>query len=257
MFERFTDRARGVVVHAREESRLLGHDHIGTEHLLLGLVRESGGMAGQALASVGISLEAVRTRVAEVRGRGNRQSGHIPFTSQAKRAIELSLREALQLHDDHIGTEHILLGILRGGDQAATEVLVGMGTDLTELRDRVLQLRREGLVRESRPTPVETPVGRVAAVERWVGMVPDFTELDADIARLRQQKDSAIAAEDFPQAAAFRASEKQLLDERDRRSRELVAGPTLADEVARLRAEIERLHDLLRDHGIEPASDAE
>jgi len=116
MFERFTDRARRVVVLAQEEARLLNHNYIGTEHLLLGLIREGDGVAAEALESLGISLDAVRQQVEEIIGQGQQApSGHIPFTPRAKKVLELSLREATQLGQDHIGAEHILLGLVREG----------------------------------------------------------------------------------------------------------------------------------------------
>src|SRR5829696_3245407 len=117
MFERFTDRARRVVVLAQEEARLLDHNYIGTEHILLGLVHEGGGVAAQALTQLGVSLEAVRDQVKEIIGRGaEAPTGHIPFTPRAKKVLELSLREALELGHNYIGTEHILLGLLREGE---------------------------------------------------------------------------------------------------------------------------------------------
>ena len=130
MFERFTDRARRVVVLAQEEARMLDHNHIGTEHILLGLIREGGGVAAKALESLGISLEAVRQQVGEIAGQGQQApSGHIPFTPRAKKVLELSLREALQLGHNYIGTEHILLGLIREGDGVAAQVLVKLGAD--------------------------------------------------------------------------------------------------------------------------------
>jgi ATP-dependent Clp protease ATP-binding subunit ClpA len=114
VFERFTDRARRVVVLAQEEARLLNHNYIGTEHILLGLIHEGEGVAAKALESLGISLEAVRNQVEEIIGQGGSSpSGHIPFTPRAKKVLELSLREALQLGHNYIGTEHILLGLIR------------------------------------------------------------------------------------------------------------------------------------------------
>ena len=120
MFERFTDRARRVVVLAQEEARMLNHDYIGTEHILLGLIHEGEGVAAKALESLGISLEAVRQQVEEIIGQGQQApSGHIPFTPRAKKVLELSLREALQLGHNYIGTEHILLGLIREGEGVA------------------------------------------------------------------------------------------------------------------------------------------
>ena len=141
MFERFTDRARRVVVLAQEEARLLNHNYIGTEHILLGLIHEGEGVAAKALEQLGISLEAVRTQVEEIIGQGGSSpSGHIPFTPRAKKVLELSLREALQLGHNYIGTEHILLGLIREGEGVAAQVLVKLGADLSRVRQQVIQL---------------------------------------------------------------------------------------------------------------------
>ncbi len=141
MFERFTDRARRVVVLAQEEARLLNHNYIGTEHILLGLIHEGEGVAAKALESLGISLEAVRKQVEEIIGQGTQSpSGHIPFTPRAKKVLELSLREALQLGHNYIGTEHILLGLIREGEGVAAQVLVKLGADLSRVRQQVIQL---------------------------------------------------------------------------------------------------------------------
>jgi len=141
MFERFTDRARRVVVLAQEEARLLNHNYIGTEHILLGLIHEGEGVAAKALESLGISLEAVRSQVEEIIGQGGSSpSGHIPFTPRAKKVLELSLREALQLGHNYIGTEHILLGLIREGEGVAAQVLVKLGAELPKVREQVIQL---------------------------------------------------------------------------------------------------------------------
>jgi ATP-dependent Clp protease ATP-binding subunit ClpC len=141
MFERFTDRARRVVVLAQEEARMLNHNYIGTEHILLGLIHEGEGVAAKALESMGISLEAVREKVEEIIGHGHESpSGHIPFTPRAKKVLELSLREALQINHSYIGTEHILLGLIREGEGVAAQVLVKLGADLNRVRSTVLQL---------------------------------------------------------------------------------------------------------------------
>ncbi|GLZ04224.1 ATP-dependent Clp protease ATP-binding protein [Actinomadura sp. NBRC 104412] len=141
MFERFTDRARRVVVLAQEEARMLNHNYIGTEHILLGLIHEGEGVAAKALESLGVSLEAVRQQVEEIIGQGQQApSGHIPFTPRAKKVLELSLREALQLGHNYIGTEHILLGLIREGEGVAAQVLVKLGADLNRVRQQVIQL---------------------------------------------------------------------------------------------------------------------
>ena len=141
MFERFTDRARRVVVLAQEEARMLNHNYIGTEHILLGLIHEGEGVAAKALESLSISLEGVRAQVEEIIGQGQQApSGHIPFTPRAKKVLELSLREALQLGHNYIGTEHILLGLIREGEGVAAQVLVKLGADLNRVRQQVIQL---------------------------------------------------------------------------------------------------------------------
>lgn len=141
MFERFTDRARRVVVLAQEEARMLNHNYIGTEHILLGLIHEGEGVAAKALESMSISLGAVREQVQEIIGQGQQApSGHIPFTPRAKKVLELSLREALQLGHNYIGTEHILLGLIREGEGVAAQVLVKLGADLNSVRQQVIQL---------------------------------------------------------------------------------------------------------------------
>ena len=141
MFERFTDRARRVVVLAQEEAKMLNHNYIGTEHILLGLIHEGEGVAAKALEGMGISLDAVRAQVEEIIGQGQQApSGHIPFTPRAKKVLELSLREALQLGHNYIGTEHILLGLIREGEGVAAQVLVKLGADLNRVRSQVIQL---------------------------------------------------------------------------------------------------------------------
>ena len=158
MFERFTDRARRVMVLAQEEARILHHDHIGTEHVLLGLIREGEGVAAKALESLGISLEAVRQQVGGITGQGQQApSGHIPFTPRAKKVLELSLREALQLGHNYIGTEHILLGMIREGEGVAAQVLVKLGADPSRIRQQVNQLLQG--------SPGEKPAAAGAASE--------------------------------------------------------------------------------------------
>jgi ATP-dependent Clp protease ATP-binding subunit ClpC len=141
MFERFTDRARRTIVLAQEEARMLNHNYIGTEHILLALIYEGEGVAAKTLESLGISHDAVRHQVEEIIGRGQQApSGHIPFTPRAKKVLELSLREALQLGHTYIGTEHILLGLIREGDGVAAQVLVRLGADLDRTRQQVIEV---------------------------------------------------------------------------------------------------------------------
>ncbi|MGH9284740.1 MAG: ATP-dependent Clp protease ATP-binding subunit, partial [Acidimicrobiales bacterium] len=168
MFERFTDRARRVLVLAQEEARLLNHNFLGTEHILLGLIHEGEGVAAKALESLGISLEAVREKVEETIGpAGTTASGAPPFTPRAKKVLELSLREALQLGHNYIGTEHLLLGLIREGEGVAAQVLQNLGADLSRVRQQVIQLLSGyGSGREPGPPPggqgqssPETPSG--------------------------------------------------------------------------------------------------
>jgi ATP-dependent Clp protease ATP-binding subunit ClpC len=165
MFERFTDRARRVVVYAQEEARLLNHNYIGTEHILLGLIHEGQGVAARALESLGISLEAVRVQVEEIIGRGETSpSDHIPFTPRAKKVLELSLREAKKLNHDYIGTEHILLGLLREGEGVGPQVLVKLGADLAQVRGRVIGLLTGSV--EAAPGDPETTIESLLAENR-------------------------------------------------------------------------------------------
>jgi len=278
MFERFTDRARRVVVLAQEEARMLSHDYIGTEHILLGLIHEGNGVAAKALESLGISQEAVRQQVQEIIGRGQQASrgGHIPFTPRAKRVLELSLREALQLGHNYIGTEHILLGLIREGEGVAAQVLVRLGAELDTVRLKVIELldgyqgedepgtgraarhsgkaaRRERKLLSQLPGRVNSIELRLSAIEHRVGTGPDMRELDQKIAQVRGDKEAAINIQDFENAALLRDREKQLLAEKDSRQKEWAAAhldlPSLNDEV-------ERLRSLLRQHGIEPQDGA-
>ena len=141
MFERFTDRARRVVVLAQEEARMLNHNYIGTEHILLGLIHEGEGVAAKALESLGISLEGVRQQVEEIIGQGQQApSGHIPFTPRAKKVLELSLREALQLGHNYIGTEHVLLGLFRDEEGFAARIMHDAGIRHDAVRERVVEM---------------------------------------------------------------------------------------------------------------------
>ena len=161
MFERFTDRARRVVVLAQEEARMLNHNYIGTEHILLGLIHEGEGVAAKALESLNISLEAVRQQVEEIIGQGQAApTGHIPFTPRAKKVLELSLREALQLGHNYIGTEHILLGLIREGEGVAAQVLQKLGADLNRVRQTVIQLLSGYTGGKGETTPGGAPEGQ-------------------------------------------------------------------------------------------------
>jgi ATP-dependent Clp protease ATP-binding subunit ClpA len=290
MFERFTDQARRVVVLAQEEARLFNHGYIGTEHILLGIIREDLGTAAEALKALDVGLQAVRDRVKEICGEGDEQQreGHIPFTPRAKRVLELSLREALQLGHDCIGTEHILLGLVREGEGVAAQVLVELGADLNRVRQRVMGLlpatstlqvgpgerrdptglsvqrrvvsgRRERLLTSGFRMRVNELESRVAALEQRVGFGPDVSELDKEIVRVRGEKLAAADAEDYELAAELRDAERTLTTEKTAKENEWSAAQSdlvsLAETVERLEAEIGRLRQMLRRHGIEPRPD--
>jgi ClpA/ClpB-like protein len=265
MFERFTDRARRVIVLAQEEARLLNHGYIGTEHILLGLIHEGEGVAAKALESLEISLDAVRQQVEQIIGRGEHApSGHIPFTPRGKKVLELTRREADQLGHSYIGTEHILLGLIRQGDGVAAQVLVGLGADLNLVRQQVIQLLHGrqaqepvsggSAARELRMLPGVK--ARLEAIEQRVGTGPDTTDLDEHIARIRRDKESAIDARDFEDAAVLRDNEKELLAAKTARQEQWAAAhpalPEMAERLQQLADEIERLRALLRRHGIDP-----
>jgi ATP-dependent Clp protease ATP-binding subunit ClpC len=217
MFERFTDRARRVVVLAQEEARMLNHNYIGTEHILLGLIHEGEGIAAKALESLGISLEAVRRQVEEIIGQGQQApSGHIPSTPRAKKVLELSLREALQLGHNYIGTEHILLGLIREGEGVAAQVLVRLGADLNRVRQQVIQLLHG--------YPGKEPVGAAS---------PDSGVLSRIVVRLDSVETRLAAIE-------LRVGTQH------------PGLPSLAEQCQQLSAEIERLRAQLRQHGTEP-----
>jgi ATP-dependent Clp protease ATP-binding subunit ClpC len=245
LFERFTDRARRVVVLAQEEARLLNHIYIDTEHLLIGLIHEGEGVAATALESLGISLEAVRAQVEEIIGHGERfPTGRIPFTPRAKKVLELSLREALQLGHNYIGTEHILLGLLREGEGVAAQVLVRLGADLSRVRQQVIWVLSGAAT---------------AGLEAGAGTRPmlpaDLLVLVEEFTQVRRKKEAAIEAQDFERVPALRDAEQQLLGKLARRERAWTAGVDLeavVQENQRLHGEVERLVELLRRHGIEP-----
>ncbi|MQA61707.1 MAG: Clp protease [Actinophytocola sp.] len=165
MFERFTDRARAVVVRAQDEARMLNHNYIGTEHLLLGLLDENGGAAARVLESLGIDAARVRIQIEEIIGSGEQTpSGHIPFTPRAKKVMELALREALQLKHNYISTEHILLGLIREGEGVAAQVLVALGVELKQVRTAVVD-QLEGGVTTVDPAPSRSEAAKQALSE--------------------------------------------------------------------------------------------
>ena len=251
---------------------MLNHNYIGTEHILLGLAREGEGVAARALESLGISLEAVRQQVKEIIGRGQQApSGHIPFTPRAKKVLELSLREADGLGHNYIGTEHILLGLIREGDGVAAQVLVKLGADLNRVRQQVLQLLHGRSAEESVParsaerelrllpavkTRLESVEQRLTAIEQRVGIGPDSSDLDEQIAAVRIEKEAAVDAHDYAQAASLRNREKELLASKAARQEQWAAGhpalPVLAERCQQLADEIDRLRSVLRQHGIDP-----
>jgi Clp amino terminal domain, pathogenicity island component/UvrB/uvrC motif len=265
MFERFTDQARRVLILAQEEARMLDHNHIGPEHILLGLTLEDAGPAARSLEALGIGLDVVRRQVKEIIGRGQEppRSGHVPFTPRAKKTLELTMREAMQLGSNHIAPEHILLGLIRLGEGPAAEVLIRLGATLDAVRQQLL-----GQQETEPPAPQPGPAGgakrkqlaeilerldtmesRLSALERRVGTGPDVSDLDRQIRGVRQDKEQAVSAQEFEAAATLRDRERELLAEIDSRQEEWASThrdlPSLSDEV-------EVLRDLLRQHGIEP-----
>jgi Clp amino terminal domain, pathogenicity island component/UvrB/uvrC motif len=285
MFERFTDQARQVIVAAQEEARNLGHDYIGTEHLLLGLA-QAGSIAGSALERCGVSYDAALREVDQVIGRGRGMSGHVPLAPNAKKALQLALRESMRLGDGYIDTEHLLLGLIREGtipqrQGPAMEVLARLGADPANVRDLITELRgsaapghasagaiaatsaagrlaavpgrgkRRAFSRlEARLELVES---RLSALERRVGGGPGLPDIDLRLAAARSEKEAAIAAQDFERAAMLRDTEEELAGLRAARQRE--ASPADASELS-LTEEIKRLRKLLREHGIEPRDGA-
>ncbi len=191
MFERFTDRARRMVVLAQEEARMLDHNWIGTEHILLGLVHEGEGVAAKALTALGITLAAMRQAVEDIIGRGAEPpAGHIPFTPRSKKVLELSLREARGLGSDYIGTEHVLLALLREGDGVGAQILVGAGVDLNRARQQVINLLRGGREDDAPLPSVPVPPLTVSAPPPGPGLESRLASFAARLSaielRLRQ-----------------------------------------------------------------------
>ena len=247
MFERFTNQSRRVVVLAQEEARMLNHNYIGTEHLLLGLLHEGRGTAAQVLMAMDVTLAAARDQVVAIVGRGQEQpSGHIPFTPRAKKSLELSLREALQLGNGYIGTGHLLLGLIHQGDNMALKMLDKLGADLKDLRTRVTRELQDhpGVERDMPPAErerlqlrlflrnnvqglLDTIDDRLSAIERQLGISRPVSaalrSLDARIAQVRRDKEAAVDVQDFGKAAALRDAEKQLIEEQARVEQDLAA----------------------------------
>ncbi len=185
MCERFTDRARRVVVLAQEEARHLDHDYIGTEHILLGLIHEGEGVAARSLTALDISLEAVRNQVKEIIGRGSEApTGHIPFTPRAKKVLELSLREALQLGHNYIGTEHILLGLIREGEGVAAQVLVKLGGSLDRVRQQVIQILAGASALQTEVAGMPTRISQQEAMAMVAGGPGVYREEPAELVRV-------------------------------------------------------------------------
>jgi ATP-dependent Clp protease ATP-binding subunit ClpA len=239
-FRRFTDRARRAVQLAQEEAQLLRHGYVGTEHVLLGLLYEGQGVAAKALESMGVSREDVRAQVVEIIGRGQSPpASQTPFTPRAKAVLELSLREAVALGHHYIGTEHLLLGLLREGQGVAAQVLVRVGADLGRVRERVLAVLTGECEQEGSRAQSAT----------------DLVDAAEELAQVQRQKDAAFTTGDLDRAAALRDRERLLLADKLRLEEELTAGvhgQVLIAENQRLYRELDRLRGLLREHGIEP-----
>jgi ATP-dependent Clp protease ATP-binding subunit ClpA len=283
MFQRFTDQARRVVNLAQEEARMLRHNRVGTEHLLLGLIQVDDGIAAASLEALGISRAAVREQVEEIIGTGRwAPPVNIPYEPQAKRVLDMSLREALALGHHTIGTEHILLGLIREGESPAARVLASLGAELSLVRQQVLELLEDtpdedevnalgaprsvpadaadrGLLSEA-IARFESIDSRLSAVEQRVGTGPDVGDLDQQIAHARREKESAARAEDYETAAALRDRERTLLAEKASRQQKWATAqldlPSIAEGLHRLSNEVERLRRLLVQQGIEPKDGA-
>src|SRR3984885_6391258 len=220
MFERFTNQSRRVVVLAQEEARGLHHNYIGTEHILLGLLRDSEGAAATALAAADVTLEGARREVETIIGRGQQEpSGHIPFTPRAKKVLELSLREAVQLGDNSIGTGHVLLGLIRESDGVAVQMMINLGADPGSIRQRVHQELRNS-PGDDPPTP-RNPCTHTTPPPPSPPPAPSTPSTPA-AARMRLEMRHRKEVQDY------------------------------LDTIARLRAEIARLRAVLDEHGIDP-----
>jgi ATP-dependent Clp protease ATP-binding subunit ClpA len=194
VFERFTERARQVVVLAQDEARSFVHNYIGTEHLLLGLLREEEGLAAHVLQALEVSLEEVRAEVERIIGSGEElATGQIPFTPRAKKVLELALREALQLGHNYIGTEHLLLGLVREGEGVAMRILLAFDVDAEKVRNEVVRA-------------LGGP-----AVARFEHVAPLAPDLQEEIERVRAGKEAALDAQDLEKAASLRVRERNLL----------------------------------------------
>jgi ATP-dependent Clp protease ATP-binding subunit ClpA len=233
MFERFTDRARRVVVLAQEEARRLDHNYIGTEHLLLGLVHDDEGVAAKALEDLGISLAAVRQQVRDIIGGGaSAPTGHIPFTPRAKKVLELGLREALQLGHNYVGTEHILLGLVREGEGVAAQVLVRLGADLQVVRQAVVQRLSgyAGTTHSSESLPIGAS-GRQLHVRVAAGRIT-ITVDDPALHDLPELAVVVRATEPPVEVRAIYAAVRDIVRQLDRRLAEIESNVDLGDPPA-------------------------
>jgi ATP-dependent Clp protease ATP-binding subunit ClpC len=269
MFERFTDQARRIVALAQEEARTLHHNNTGTEDILLALIHEGSGIAAQALKALGITEDAARQQAEQVAGRGRQGAprGRVPFTPLAKKVLELSLRESIAIGSSRIGTEHILLGLLRLGESPAEQVLAGLGVAPDRIRQQVIRLVSASQGNQEPGSGRAAPGGgkrklppelrgrldslewRLSVIEQRVGTGAGLGQLEGEIAQVRRDKKRAADAQDFETAAVLRDRERRLLDDKAAREQEWAALPPLSDE-------IDRLRDLLRRHGIDPQDDA-
>ena len=272
MFERFNGRARRVVELAQEAASTLNDDYIGTEHLLLGLMRAGDGVAKRVLDPLRIDAGVVAQRLMqrvprqvgsgadpgpleEIAGQAELEPAvHLPFTQRAREALELAIREADVLSLGDVGTEHILLGLIRVRDGVAAQALVKLGVDLNQVRQQVNQQLLGAAVAR-----IGSLDRRLAAIERWVGIPVDLRGTDQEIARVRFEKEAAIIGREFEVADALREEEKHLLAARaawEKEWTEPAAGRlSLAEELRRVNAELVRLQTILHERGIEPSDD--
>src|SRR5438132_8960912 len=200
LFERFTERARQVVVLAQDEARALNHHYIGTEHILLGLLREEEGLAARVLESLDVTVEDVRAQVARIVGMGDEvvMTGQIPFTPRSKKVLEMALREALSLGHNHIGTEHVLLGLMRESEGVAARILLDFDVDAEKIRNEVI--RALGGATVGQPPSAFVPESP-----------PLAPEVIAEIERVRKEKEDALGEQDFERAAKLRDRERRLV----------------------------------------------
>jgi ATP-dependent Clp protease ATP-binding subunit ClpC len=208
VFERFTERARQVVVLAQDEARALKHNYIGTEHILLGLLRMEEGLAARVLESLDITVEEVRAQIARIIGQGDEvTTGQIPFTPRAKKVLDLSRREAVSLKHNYIGTEHILLGLVRENEGVASRILLDFDADAEKIRNAVVRMLSGGERPErkagSEPSARQSP-------PPGLEFRPPAPEIARELARVRREMDEAIEAQDFEKAAEMRERERNL-----------------------------------------------